>query len=757
MSSTKPPQKPKTVLSTLTQVVQTLHARVNFSRLLIKPNAKVPEVWVQNADGDQADIYPLLGDRYILGRSSKSCDIVVRNPVVSQVHVCLIRQTPKRSGVFVLRDEDSTNGVYHGRRRIKKFPLRHNDIITLGPPELANGVRLQYIDPPPLYKKVIQYSFLGFCGISAIATALTLLEWQKFSVRPLPPQTNRPVSVFDNNNTPLRPNTSQAFSQAVNDRNIDSLGAISSYLPDAVLASEDSRFHWHLGVDPVGTLRALITNLRGGEIREGGSTLSQQLARSIFRDYVGTDDSAGRKLKEAIVALKLEALYNKNELLLTYLNRVYLGLDLYGFEDAAQFYFAKSATDLTLSEAATLVGILPAPNTFNPIQNYQLAVEYRDRVIERMLGLGMISRDEADTARRSRIEINPKARELLQSTIAPYFYDYVFVEIERLLGRQLVKEGNLIVETSLSSPLQTQAENALQNTVNTTGQQVGFSQGGLVTLNTRTGEILALVGGTNYQQSQFNRAASALRQPGSTFKIFTYAAALDQGIPPGQLYSCSPFTWQGQSYRGCDRSTGEIDMYQGLALSENITALRIAQQVGLDRVVNMAKRLGVDSELNPVPGLVLGQSEVTLLEMTGAFSTLANNGVLNKPHAIRRILDSSDCSNQGDRETCRVIYSYDRENPNPAQLLPPLVSQTMTQMLQRVVRNGTGQNAFLGLEEAGKTGTTDDNVDLWFIGYVPSQRLVTGVWLGNDDNTPTNGSSADAAQLWADYMSQILR
>jgi membrane peptidoglycan carboxypeptidase len=757
MSSTKPPQKPKTFLNTLTQAVQTLHARVNFSRLLLKPNAKVPEIWVQNTDVDQADIYPLLGDRYILGRSSKSCDIVVRNPVVSQVHLCLIRQTPKRSRTFVLRDEDSTNGVYHGRRRVKKFPLRHGDIITLGPPELANGVRLQYIDPPPFYQKVAQYSFMGFCGISAIAAAFTLLEWQKFSVRPLPPQTNRPVTVYDGSNTPLRPNTSQAFSQEVNDRNIDNLDAVSSYLPDAVIASEDSRFYWHLGVDPVGILRALITNLRGGEIREGGSTLSQQLARSIFRDYVGTQDSAGRKLREAIVALKLETLYSKNDLLLTYLNRVYLGLDLYGFEDAAQFYFAKSATELTLSEAATLVGILPAPNTFNPIQNYQLAVEYRDRVIERMLSFGMISREEADIARRSRIEINPKAKELLQSTTAPYFYDYVFFEMEQLLGQQLVREGNFIVETGLNPRLQRQAETALQNTVNTTGQQVGFSQGGIVTLNPQTGEILAMVGGTSYEQTQFNRAAQALRQPGSTFKIFTYAAALDQGIPPGQSYSCAPLAWQGQTFRGCERSQGQVDMYRGMGLSENVTALRIAQDVGLDRVVRMAQRLGIESDLNPVPGLVLGQSEVTLLEMTGAFSMIANNGVLYHPHGIRRILDSSDCTNPTDRETCRVIYSYDRENPNPPQLIPPLVSQTMTQLLQGVIRNGTGQNAFLGLGEAGKTGTTDDNVDLWFIGYIPNQRLVTGVWLGNDDNTPTNGSSANAAQLWADYMSQILR
>ncbi|MEK0196094.1 transglycosylase domain-containing protein, partial [Microcoleus anatoxicus] len=200
----------------------------------------------------------------------------------------------------------------------------------------------------------------------------------------------------------------------------------SPYLAKAVMASEDSRYYWHLGVDPIGVLRALLTNFRGGGIREGGSTLTQQLARSLFRDYVGTQDSAGRKFREAVVALKLESYYSKDELLLTYLNRVFLGIDLYGFEDAARFYFGKSAKDLTLSESATLAGILPAPNSFNPIQNYQLAVQYRDRVIERMRAMGTISQEEADRARRSRIEINPKAREFLQSTIAPYFYSYVF-------------------------------------------------------------------------------------------------------------------------------------------------------------------------------------------------------------------------------------------------------------------------------------------------------------------------------------------
>ncbi|MEB3278224.1 MAG: PBP1A family penicillin-binding protein [Lyngbya sp.] len=750
MTSTKPPQKPKTLLGAITQVVQTLHAKVNFSRLILKPNARVPELWVQNADADTADVYPLLGDRYTLGRSSRSCDIVVRNPVVSQVHLCLVRYGQSGSGKFFIQDENSTNGIYLKRRRIGQLPLRHGDTITLGPPELANGVRLQYVDPPPWYSRMLWYSFLSVCGMSASATLLVLVEWQKFTVRPLPKSITGPVVVFSGDNRPLRQLSNNAHLE------VQKLSDISKYLPKAVIASEDSRFYWHLGVDPIGITRAFLTNVQGGEIREGGSTISQQLARSLFRDYVGTEDSAGRKLREAIVALKLETIYSKEKILLTYINQVYLGLDLYGFEDAAQFYFDKSAKELTLSEAATLAGILPAPNTFNPIQNYQLAVQYRDRVISRMLELGMISEEEADRARRSRIEINPEAKELLESTIAPYFYDYVFAEIEQLLGEQLAREGNFIVETALDPQLQNQAENSLRNTLNTTGTTADFSQGAIVTVNTTTGEVVSMVGGEDYQQSQFNRATQALRQPGSTFKIFAYAAALDQGIPPGSSYSCAPLTWRGQSYRGCERSGGSVDMYRGMAVSENVTALRVAQQVGLDQVIAMARRLGVRSDLKAVPGLVIGQSEVTLLEMTGAFATIANGGSFNRPHAIKRILDSSDCADINDISTCRVIYSYDRENPVRPQVLPPLVASTMTQLLQGVIRGGTGQSASVGVGEAGKTGTTDDNVDLWFIGFVPEYNLTTGVWLGNDDNSPTNGSSGNAAQLWKDYMSQVL-
>jgi len=750
--SAKPPGS-KTILGALTRAVQTVRAKVNFSQLLLKPNAKVPELWVQDADTPKADIYPLLGEYYKLGRSSRSCDIVVQNPVVSQVHLSLTRDKRQTRSPFVLRDENSTNGIYRGKRRITKLELRHGDVLTLGPPELAAAVRLQYNDPPPWYVKAVRYGLYGFTGATALTAIWIGLEWRKFSVYPLPTSVQGPVIVLARDDEePLRSiETTRAHME------LRGLTDFSEYLPEAVIASEDSRYYWHLGVDPLGILRAFVTNVRGGEIREGGSTVTQQLARSIFRDYVGTEDSALRKLREAVVALKLETFYSKDDLMLTYLNRVYLGSGNYGFEDAAQFYFGKTAKELSLSEAATLVGILPAPNNFNPVRDYDTAVELRDRVIERMTALGMVSTEEAQRARRSRIEINPAAIEELESIRAPYFYNQVFAELEDLLGEQLAQEGNFIVESTVDLGMQAEAEASLEASVSSTGTAVGISQGAIVTLDSSNAEVLAMVGGVDFQQSQFNRATQALRQPGSAFKVFAYTAAIEQGIPPGAVFSCTPLDWAGQFFEGCRSGGGSLDMYTGLALSENVVALRIAQEVGLDRMVQTARRMGIQSELNPVPGLVLGQSEVNVLELTGAYSVLANAGVRNRPHTIRRILDSSDCADINDRNTCRIIYEFGQNGESGVQAIAPDAANTMTTLLRGVVQSGTGQAAALGFGEAGKTGTTNDNVDSWFVGYIPSQALVTGIWLGNDDPIPTEGGSSIAAQLWHDYMSQVVR
>lgn len=751
-----------TVFKRITQVVQTVYAKVNFQQLVLKPGAKVPELWVKENASSETQKYPLLGDRYLLGRSSQ-CDIPIKNSLVSKIHLSLSRDSQEKPGLFpkrnhfIIKDEDSANGIYQGKRRVNNFPLHHGDVFSLGPPQLADTAKIQYNDPPPLFIRVLRYTLFGIGGLTTLFILYVLYEWTNFQVHPLPDLINNPVIVYARDGiTPLRKTNTNAHYE------LNSLSKFSPYLEKALIASEDSRFYWHFGVDPIGVGRAVVMNIKSDMIREGASTITQQLARSVFRDYVGTADSAARKLREAIVAFKLETFYSKDDLLLAYLNRVFLGLNLYGFEDASRFYFDKSASDLTLSEAATLVGILPAPNSFNPVQSYDQAVKQRNGVLLRLERLGMISAKEADLARRSRIEVNPKAIEFLRTAIAPYYYDQVFMELPEILGEDLAREGNFLVETSLDPAIQAIAEEQLTNTLKNQGATQNFRQGAIVTLDSQTGEILALVGGADYKNSQFNRVSQAQRQPGSTFKVFAYIPALESGISPYSSHSCKDFTWEGQSYAGCERSSGNIDLMTAIAQSENVVALRLAKEVGLNKVIETAQRLGIKSELKSNPGLVLGESEVNLLEMTGAFATLANQGVANRPHVIKKIIDSNECKDASDTSTCRCIYSY-FPDPNCSKngnleanrpVLTPNIADTMTNMLQASVRKGTGRPALLSGEEAGKTGTTNDNVDLWFIGYIPN-NLVTGVWLGNDDNSPTNGSSAQAAQLWADYMSRI--
>lgn len=749
-SSTTPP---RTILGTMTQVIQNV-ARVDFNKLALKPGARVPKLVVDY--DSQREEYDLVGDHYVLGRSSKNCDIVVRSPLVSQTHLTLTRDRTQPGNPFVLKDQKSTNGTYCGKKRLKTFKLQDGDVLSLGPKELNDAVTLRFQNPAPWYLKTIRYGLYGITGSVALAAFwVVAIEWPKIPIRPIPESVQGPVSIYGNENGDrvlLNPITNQAHIEKTR------LQEYSRYLPKAVVASEDSRYYWHLGVDPWGIARAAKTNLRSGTIREGASTLTQQMARNIYREYVGSDDSAMRKIREMIVALKLETFYSKNYIMLLYLNRVYLGNNLYGFEDAAQFYFGKSAKDLNIQESATLVGILPAPNAFNPVQSYDDALDYRNRVIERMVVLGMISQEEGRRARRSRIEISPDARRQLQSIRAPYFYSYIFDELDQVLGVSFAREGNFYVETSLDLEAQTQAEQAMRSGITNLGGSSGFSEGALVTLESSSGEIKALVGGADYSQSQFNRASQAVRQPGSTFKIFAYASALEQGISPGNSYSCSGLNWGGQFYEGCRSGGGSLDMYDGFALSENVVALRIAREAGLDNIVNLAYTMGIESELEPVPGLVLGQSVVTPLEMTGAIGAIANNGIWNRPHGIQRILDSSDCENSRDRSTCRVIFDFTLDSADREQeVLSSSTARTMTSFMRGTVNSGTGRSAYLGLGEAGKTGTTNDNVDLWFIGFVPSADLVTGIWLGNDDNTPTSGSSGQAAQLWGNYMGQVVK
>ncbi len=749
--SAQPPKK--TLLAQLTQVIQ--KTKVNFTHLAIKPNARVPKLSVQDADAPQPDIFPLLGEKYVFGRSHQSCDVVIArdNQVVSQTHFSITRDR-KKGTTFVLKDENSTNGIYRGKKRVDKITLRDGDTFTLGPPELKAAVKIIFLDPPPLPLLILRYGLYGTGAVLGLILVAILAESTKIDVNPLP-DANGPILVYaDGLEEPLQPPKVESH------RDLAKLEDFSEFLPKALIASEDSRFYWHPGVDPVGVARAIAVR---GKQKQGASTLTQQMARSLFRGYVGTQDNLGRKMREAVVSLKLEAFYSKDKILLTYLNRVFLGVNAHGFEDAAQHYLGKSAKDLTLPDAAMLVGILPGPNIYNPCvedkqgRKWMKATERRNLVLGRMLETGSISQAEARAARRTPLTYRQAACDLSLNTKAPYLYGYVFKELQQLLGSEVAKEGNFIVETGLNMKMQKKAEAALRQGVASLGGTYRFSQGGIVTLDSSTGIVKAMVGGVDYQKSQFNRAVDAQRQPGSTFKLFGYGAAIAGGISPGKTYSCDPLSWDGRTFPGCGHgAVGAADMYQGFMLSENVTALRVAKDIGLDKSIEIAQKMGIRSVLKSVPAVILGQSEVNMLEITGAYGAVADRGMWHQPRAIKKVYDTTNC-NPKQIKTCRVIYDYSADNQSSRRVLKPEVAATLTTMMRGVVTGGTGKNAAIGLGEGGKTGTTNDNVDMWFIGFIPDLKVVTSVWLGNDDNSPTRGSSAQSAQIWGNYMRSVYK
>lgn len=744
---TQQPQKSQI----LTQAVQSIQVRLGDW----KQGAVVPKLKIKNTLNNQVNTYRLTGDQYLLGRNSKQCDIVIDNPKVGRVH-CFLERDPQNPTSFIIRDKNSTNGIYFNKRRQQSISLHNGESITLGPPNLADGVQIQYYYPPPLWILFIRYFLYGTGLLSIFLCIIILSNWSQTSITDWPAIEKSPVVVYaKDGKTKLNPPNIDIQLK------VNNLSDFSPQLRKALIASEDVRFYWHLGVDPIGILRAILINLRKDRIKQGASTITQQLARTIFSE-VGRENTIGRKLREIFVALKLETVYSKDDILLGYMNRVFLGFQNYGFENAARFYFDKSAKELNWSESATLVAILPAPNAFNPVVDHDLATEQRNIVLDRLLKLGIITPEEEESARRSVIQISPRTEQGYQdfNNAAPYFYSYILEELKFLLPKTLASEGNFIIETGLDLELQEKLQQSLQESINTDGKTYKFNQGAAVTLNSETGEILAMTGGYDYTQNQFNRATRAQRQPGSTFKVFAIAAALERGISPYTTYSCGGLTWKGQRYQPCSRSSGNINMFQTFAQSENSPSLRIARQVGLDRVIDIAKDLGIRSPLEEIPGLILGQKEVNVLEITGSYAAFANQGRWNRPHGINVIRDGNDCDITNDPKSCKKISFFNHNKVDSQQVIKPETAEIMTDMMQQVVLNGTGRSARIGgqyLGEGGKTGTTNNNVDMWFIGYLPDYKLTTGVWLGNDDTKPRqSGGSFLAVRLWKNYMEKVV-
>lgn len=501
-------------------------------------------------------------------------------------------------------------------------------------------------------------------------------------------------------------------------------------LIQAVTAIEDRRFFSHIGLDPRGLLRAAWANMRAGRTVQGGSTLTQQLAKNVF---LTPERSFKRKVQELLLAFWLEAQFTKQDLLTIYLNRVYFGAGAYGVQAAAETYFNRPVQSLTAGEAAMLAGLLKAPSRYAPNRNPQGARVRTKLVIAAMQEAGHLTADEAAT-----LAATPVAIVARSSDAAHYAVDFVLDQLPDFVGRP---RADLDVITTLDGRLQLAAEQAIASVLQAEGETRKAGQAAMVVM-TPDGAIRAMVGGKSYQKSPFNRATQARRQPGSAFKPFVYLAALENGLTPADIYEDAPVSigaWQPKNYD--DDYLGAVSAERALAQSRNTVAVKISEQTGRGRVIDMARRLGITSPMRPHPSLALGAFEVSLLELTAAYAHFANGGRQTMPHVISTVLTGSGA------------LLYERTASVPLQIVAPRHIGTLNAMLRSVMQNGTGRRAAIqGLDAAGKTGTSQNWRDAWFVGY--SGALVVGVWVGNDDNGAMDRVSGGGlpAAIWHRFM-----
>ena len=504
------------------------------------------------------------------------------------------------------------------------------------------------------------------------------------------------------------------------------------HLPLAVLAIEDRRFYDHPGLDLIGLARAMVSNLRAGALVQGGSTITQQLAKNLF---LSPDRTIKRKRQELMLSFWLERKFSKDQILTLYLNRVYLGAGTYGVDAAARRYFGKPATDVTLYEAAMLAGLLKAPSRLAPTNDRQAAEDRADLVLEAMVQAGFLRADDAGRAKQNR-----SPRLAAPGPRSRYFTDWVQQELHSFLGRV---DRDLIVETTLDPRLQRLAEAEIQAALERgAGRKV--EQAALVSLSA-DGAVRAMVGGRNYGESQFNRATQAQRQPGSAFKTLVFLAAFEAGWHPDSKIEDAPITiggWSPKNYD--DRYRGEVTLRQAYAESLNTAAVRLSRNLGEDRVIELAESLGLGSIGGGDASIALGTSETTLLDLTNAYGVIAADGRAIWPYGIVRVTDAAG----------RVLFQ--KADFQGAQRLSPQSVARMTNVMAATVEWGTGKAARLERPAGGKTGTSQDFRDAWFIGF--TAELVTGVWFGNDDNSPTGKVTGGSlpAETWGAFMSRAL-
>jgi len=523
------------------------------------------------------------------------------------------------------------------------------------------------------------------------------------------------------------------------------LSKVSKMLQRAVVDTEDADFYSNRGISVRGIMRAGVRNILEGGYAEGGSTITQQLARNLF---LSSQKSITRKIAEILLAVQIDRLLTKDEILQRYLNQVYLGQGAYGVETASEVYFAKPASELTLPQSAMLAGLIRAPSADSPYEHPARAHARMAEVLRRMVERGDLTAPQMQEALAAPLGLAAKGNAGLVGIRAPYFVSYILPGLVQRYGEEALYKGGLRIYTTLDLTLQAEATAALRDGIDAARRQhLNVQQGAVVVMDPRTGAIRAMVGGYDFRVSQFNRAWQAHRQPGSAFKPFTYTVALMRGIPPTRLLLDEPIEFQqpdGTMWKPQDYDHtwhGWMTARHALENSINAATIRLEQQVGPAAIVDLAHRMGIQSPLSPTLALTLGASDVTPLEMATAYGVFANGGVRAERFAITKVTDW-----QG-----KVL---EETTPRRTAVLSPEVAYVLTDMLKGVILRGTGTAANIGIPEAGKTGTADDYRNAWFVGYTP--YLVTAVWVGNDDDSAMHQVTGGTVQagIWATFMKQ---
>ncbi len=562
------------------------------------------------------------------------------------------------------------------------------------------------------FKTILYYLFvLGIWASIAFSIILVYLALTLPNIDDITNKTRSPsITILDRNDEKIT-SINDMYGETVD------IETLPKHVWQAVVATEDKRFFNHFGVDIRGLLRAIYSNLKANRTAQGGSTITQQLAKNVF---LSKERSLKRKLQEVMITLWLENKFTKNQILSLYLNRVSLVGGKYGISIAAETLFNKSIYDINIAEAAILAGMLKAPSRLNPMKNPDESLERMKVVLKLMKEQNYITEMEYETAKNYKYE---KQDNNFNQT--RYFIDYTMDNFNSLIGDI---KTDIIIHTTLDNKIQKTAENVTQSYLKTDGNKYNFSQIATIILNT-DGEILGLIGGADYKTSQFNRVTQMKRQPGSIFKPFVYLAGIEHGLKPTDTFIDEITTIGNWSPRNHDdKYLGNVSMATALEKSLNTVPVQIAKKIGLKNIIKTAQKLGLVDKLSNDYSIILGTSETTLLDLTSAYATFANNGYGVIPHSINKITTP----------TGEIIY--ERKGSGVGQLISKQDTDTMNSMLKNVIEGGTGANANIAGEQIyGKTGTSQNNRDAWFIGYTP--KYITGIWIGNDDNSPMSSSS----------------